>query len=482
MKSLFSTRAANAGVIALVALSAAACSSDKSSTTPTGVTSAANDWVTMGYDVQSTFHNTKETKLTKDNVSKLVHKWEAPLVHYDTSVIVGDTLYAGGVDGVHSINANSGQENWVFADGSIGGSGITGSMAYENNTLYVPTSSGSLVALDVSTNPPTIKAGSGTGGLWDVPVNPPKGSFGYSAAIVVGDLVLTGVSWADSPPDPNTGPFKGSVAAFHKNDGSLAWRTSTADANEDGCSVWGAVAVDPDAKMVYAPVGNNYTATGAGEDSVQAFDLTNGTKKWANQAYANDLYYVGGPFGRDYDFGANPVVLDFNGKKLLAAGSKSGDVFIWDRITGTQIQRRNLCGGELLHGGVMQGLSFDGQHLILQCNNGTSTGPGSEPSNGDGGTSLLAALIPDTLEVAWERQLGANVWSPITLANGVGYLGMSTRLEAFDLETGARLFQYQVGGTIGSGVTVSNGRIFFGSGMTWIGTKADGKLVSLQLP
>lgn len=491
MKSLSSsTRVVHAGLLGLFALASAACSSSKKSEPPPGAT--ANNWVTMGYDVQSTYHNTRETKLTRDNVGTLVKKWDVPppnsdpptLAHYDTAVIVGDTLYAGGTDGIHAFDANTGNQIWVFQEGSAI-TGITASMSFESDTLYAQTTSGSLMAIDVSTNPPTIKPGVGTDGLWDVPVNPPRG-IGYSSAIIAGDLIVTGASLADTPPDPNLGPYRGAVAAFHKSDGSLAWRTPTTDANEDGCSVWGTVAIDPDAKIVYAPIGNNYTIPGSGSDSIQAFNLDTGTLKWLSQVHTADTYCLGCPGGgRDFDFGANPVVFDFNGKKLVAGGSKSGDVFIWDRIQGgLPLQRRTLCGGELLHGGVIQGLSFDGERLILQCNNGKSTAPGSEPANGDdgGSTSAIFALVPDTLDILWERQVGAHIWTPITIANGVGYFGLNTRLEAFNTETGARLFQYQVAGTIGSGITVSNGRIFFGSGMSWILTKTDGKLVSLQLP
>lgn len=475
------------GALTLFAISAfaLACgSTDKSGTQqPNG--SGGVDWVTMGYDLQSTYNNTKETKISKDTVASLKFAWKMPpgpqdggtnvIKMYGTPVVVGDTLYAGAADGIHAFNANTGAQIWAFADGDAI-SGISSSPSYENGILYFTTSNGSVMAVDVRNNPPEIK--------WDSP--PQAADLGFSSAIIAGDFIITGNSTLDTIADP---PYRGGVTARHKADGSLAWHSYTCDTTEDGCAVWGSVSVDPTLKTVFAPVGNNYSKAGPGSDSVFAFDVATGNVKWHKQVFAGDVFNLTNLdlTKKDWDFGANPVVFDYNGKKLVAAGAKSGVLYVWDREAGGDpLQSRDLGGFSQFLGGIFQGLAFDGQRLITVCNGATSTAPGSEPDdpNLKGGTSVLYALEPDTLNIIYERQLRAPVWNPITIANGVGFLGMQTTLEAFDVETGAALFTYVVPGTIGSGITISNGRIFFGSGMTYLAfvNHEDGTIQSLALP
>ena len=91
--------------------------------------------------------------------------------------------------------------------------------------------------------------------------------------------------------------------------------------------------------------------------------------------------------------------------------------------------------GSALIGGVFNNGAFDGERIVVAGNNGTSSGPGSEPSNGAsrplGGanttTSVLMAMDPATGDVLWERQLPAWVWAPITLATAASRSGSMGR-------------------------------------------------------
>jgi outer membrane protein assembly factor BamB len=505
MKLYSFSRCLGLGVVAVLAFGAAACSSgDKpGSKKPPGKDSGAapgkTDWVTMGYDIESTFHNTAETKLSKDNVASLKAAWADPpkILVYGTPVVVGDTVYVGGADAIYALHAADGSQIWKFSDGSASG-GATSSLAYEDGILYFNAGSGgNAVALDVSGDQPSVK--------WDMPYDTFPGSIlGFSSPVVVGDLVVFGDSSLDAKLDPAAGPYRGAVVALHKADGTPAWKTPTASDAEDGCAVWGTVAIDPVAKIAYAPVGNNYNAAGPSSDSIFAYNLTDGTVKWHQQVTQEPYFNLSElTHGPDSDFGANPVVYDIGGKQLVAAGQKSGMVYVWDRLTGgAPLVSTNLLGqlkpglgsGTTFIGGVFQGLAFDGKHLIVVCNGTTNSNPNpnDEPSNGDskppGGltsvqlTSVLYALDPVTLDTVYARQLPAWVWSPITIANGVGFLGTEMTLEAFDIETGDKLFTYRVPGTIASGITISNGRLFFGSGLSYLAGTADGTFHSLALP
>jgi outer membrane protein assembly factor BamB len=56
---------------------------------------------------------------------------------------------------------------------------------------------------------------------------------------------------------------------------------------------------------------------------------------------------------------------------------------------------------------------------------------------------------------------------PITVANGVGFVGADQELQAFNTETGEVLFRHTVVGTIACAPTVANGRVAVGAGLSW---------------
>ena len=155
-----------------------------------------------------------------------------------------------------------------------------------------------------------------------------------------------------------------------------------------------------------------------------------------------------------------------------------------DRDTGEVIWSRAVSPGSALIGGMLNNGAFDGEHLLVAGNNGKSTGPGSEPSTGSFGpntTSVLMALNPTDGTTVWERQLGSWVWAPITVAGGIGFVGVDTQMQAFDVATGEKLFTFDSGGTIASAPTIAGGRVVFGSGLSYfVGTRSR-KLFALTL-
>ena len=92
------------------------------------------------------------------------------------------------------------------------------------------------------------------------------------------------------------------------------------------------------------------------------------------------------------------------------------------------------------------------------------------------------ALDPADGSIIWERQLPAWVWAPITIANGVGYVSTESIMQAFDIETGEKLFTFQTGGTITSGVAIADGRAYFGSGLVYYTTTPNTTFHALALP
>jgi polyvinyl alcohol dehydrogenase (cytochrome) len=183
-----------------------------------------------------------------------------------------------------------------------------------------------------------------------------------------------------------------------------------------------------------------------------ALDLETGALLWKFQATMNDVYTTvnQGP-GPDADFGANPVLFEGGGKKLVGAGSKGGTFWALDRMTGQMVWNHLVSPGCGI-GGVFNNGAFDGTHILV------SSWPCA-------GTSTLEALDPATGNVVWQKTMPAQSWAPITVANGVGFVASQNVLNAFDVNTGNVLFMQMVTGSISSGAVVVDGRVFFGSGV-----------------
>jgi outer membrane protein assembly factor BamB len=96
-----------------------------------------------------------------------------------------------------------------------------------------------------------------------------------------------------------------------------------------------------------------------------------------------------------------------------------------------------------------------------------------------GSTAVLYALDPLTLDTVWARQVAGPVYGRITVANGVGFFGKNTTLQAFDTETGAVLAEFATEGTIATAPAISDGHVVFGSGLDYIAATAGTKYYAL---
>jgi polyvinyl alcohol dehydrogenase (cytochrome) len=212
---------------------------------------------------------------------------------------------------------------------------------------------------------------------------------------------------------------------------------------------------------------------------VFALDLDTGTQRWMVQASQNDVYTINNPRSPDSDFGTNPILfeakIDGTVRKLVGLGQKSGVFWAFDRTDGKIVWKRDF-GSPSSVGGILNNGAYDGEHIIVASNGASSTAPGGDPSNGKtpaifqvAPVATVFALDPSSGDIVWENQVGAYVWAPITLANGVGFVAVEDELQAFDTKTGAKLpFSFDAGGTITSAPVIVDGRVFFGSGMTLV--------------
>jgi outer membrane protein assembly factor BamB len=184
------------------------------------------------------------------------------------------------------------------------------------------------------------------------------------------------------------------------------------------------------------------------------------------------------------EIGGNPILfetsLQAGQTKLMAAGAKSGWVYVMKRESGERIWERQLGGGAGAgdgDNGILVNGAWTGKYLLF-ANNEARQGRDS---------STLYALDARDGKTVWTRDFGLNagVLGRITVANGVGFMGVGSELEVFDVEDGSVLQTVATGGPTAAGVaSIANGIVAFGTGATSLAhDDADqGKLIVLEVP
>ncbi|HVU00434.1 MAG TPA: PQQ-binding-like beta-propeller repeat protein [Polyangiaceae bacterium] len=454
-----------------------------------GAPTAGADWTMMGFDNKNTYFNQAEKKITKDSVKNWEKAWEFDAGDGNTvtctPVVANGKAYLLSSAKLTAVDLATGNVEWESDDCVADPAakkcyGGYSSLAYADHVLYVNDIGGVLHAVSDADGSE----------LWKNQPDTQAGLVGFSSPIVTKDYVLVGGSTLEEVAVPAGGAsFRGFIAAV-KKDGTDGWKRYTIDEPEHGVTLWSSVSVDEADGTVYAATGNNHgPPAGAHSDAFLAVPLADGGDfKWTPlQILTGDIWEVsaaGGAIGSpDADFGANPILFEVDGRKLMAAGNKGGNVMVADRTTGEKIQTRNLGPGSANRGGVFINGAWDGKHLLFAANGATSTGDGSETPADPANVSTLFALDPLTLDVIWERQLGDVVFGTISVANGVGFVGKNATLQAFDTETGEKLAEFPTEATIATSPAVSNGYVVFGSGMSWSGGSIAGqKYYAVRVP
>jgi polyvinyl alcohol dehydrogenase (cytochrome) len=446
-----------AGAVAVAVTLLAAGGADAAAPAPIAT---AGDWPQLAHDNRSTFQNLA-AGITPSAARRLrvVWQWSAPGPVNGTPAVVGGHVYVVSLQGTASLDPRNGQVQWLNRTATG-----TSSPTVRDQRVYVLDGGTTLHCLDASTGPE----------IWKTKIEIQQYASAYSSPVVSGHLVIVGVASVAELAAQNPVTFRGSVVALDRTTGAVVWRHPTADPPANGVGVWSSVSVDEATGTVFASTGNNYTSPGPTSDAIIAMDLTTGATRWVRQVDTGDVFTVPHPQSADSDFGTNPVLFDatIGGKvrHLLAAGQKSGRFWVLDRTTGAVVWHRTVSTGSALIGGVFNNGASDGYRLVLAGNDG---GPGAarvgQPSAAH--SSELVALNPANGRVLWQRHLDGWVWAPITLSQRVGFVAVDTEMQAFDVTTGRLLARFPTEGTISSGPALSGGRAFFGSGLSYFGTK-----------
>jgi polyvinyl alcohol dehydrogenase (cytochrome) len=179
---------------------------------------------------------------------------------------------------------------------------------------------------------------------------------------------------------------------------------------------------------------------------------------WSKQVRADDQWVLSKPTSQDTDFGANPILADFGGKKLVAAGDKGAAFWALDRETGDILwSRPDLTSSHApANGGMLNNGAFDGKRFYVISNSPADM------------TSTLYALNPADGSDIWKHDFDRITWGAPSVANGVLVVPVDTQLYVMDAATGEPITMFETGGSIAAGAAaIVDGKIIVQSGLQY---------------
>jgi polyvinyl alcohol dehydrogenase (cytochrome) len=466
-----------------------------------GERDAAGDWSCFGKDLAHTRFNAAETTISRANVANLQLAWQRPAPGISaTPAIVGDYAYWADWQGtVQAARVSDGATRWSRAFGH----GFTSSPCVSQSSVYLGDRFNTLYALDLTTGDTR----------WATPINSVALTHLWSSPVVAGGVVVIGISAdgtnADREPLPpeviNT--FRGAVVGVDAQSGAILWRFETTrvpgqppDRYGPGVSVWSSAAVDSTRELMFIGTGNSYAAPASPySDALLALRYRTGELAWHVQFTPNDAYSGGNPSaGPDYDIGAAPNLFTIETasgpRDVVGVGDKGGRYRVFDRANGVLVWERQLEPGFNISGRKTGGIIAPAA---------IAYGRVYVASNTSWRASRVWALNANNGEIVWTSAPidSVNFGGP-AVANGVVFFGGSGfrvdedlpdsigvgspgQLIAFAADSGEVLYRTDLYAGRGAGFSVSQGRVFVGTGFTFYGYSdepVDGALQAFRVP
>ena len=306
---------------------------------------------------QSKYFNA--TQITKQNVSQMKVAWSYPTgdnaFYFFSPIIVDTTMYVMGKNySLIALNVITGKEIWIHAN--LFGLSRRGLNYWESkdkkDKRLVFELNNTLQTIDAVTGKSITTFGNnGYVDLREGLERDPSSIRRMQSmmpGVIYDDLVIVGSAPGESYFSP-----AGYVRAYNIMTGKLEWTFHTIphpgefgyetwpkDAYKyiGGVNVWSEMSVDTKRGIVFLPVGSpTYDYYGADRkganlfgNSLVALNARTGERLWHYQVVHHDLW--------DYDLSPAPQLLTVNheGKKVdaVAAATKNGFVFVFDRVTG----------------------------------------------------------------------------------------------------------------------------------------------------
>jgi quinoprotein glucose dehydrogenase len=291
--------------------------------------------------------------ITPGNVARLKVAWtydtHEPLEAFRksprfeaTPVYSGGVLYLSTPGGfVVALDADTGREIWktdlYVARGRNYSDFANRGVTLAGDTIFVGTADARLVSIDRGTG--KLRPGFGKEGqveLTDGLRRKPQydGEYGVSSppAFYRG-LIIVGSFIADNS---RARMSSGEVRAFDAKSGALRWtfHPLPQDSPAGAANTWSRIVVDEANGLVFLPTGSAspdyYGGLRPGDNrdanSIVVLKAATGEKVWSFQTVHHDLW--------DYDVASPPLLFPGKNGPALAVGSKTGHLFLFDRLTG----------------------------------------------------------------------------------------------------------------------------------------------------
>ncbi|MGI9287700.1 MAG: PQQ-binding-like beta-propeller repeat protein [Pseudomonadales bacterium] len=360
-----------------------------------------------GFGAANLRHITTGVALNRENVSRLKLKWSLAVPGgtemRSQPAAVGHILFFGTANGnLLALDQASGCVHWRFRANSTVRSAINLNVTSDNvPTLFFADDLGTAYAVEANTGslrwqqslrwfPTSVISGSLA--FHDDSLYVPISSFEVAVA------GLDTYSCCRS---------HGGVAALDAMTGKIVWEYhNTSEAKKtklnkagtqmwgpSGAAIWTTPTIDTKRNLLYVGSGENTSLPATDtSDAVIALDLDTGKPRWSFQALANDVWngacQLNGAncpenAGPDFDFGgAISLAQDASGKDYVLAGQKSGELFALDPDKkGRLIWRQRLSMGTS-NGGIHWGVASDKKNIYVTIADPPRDTPGYVPRPG----------------------------------------------------------------------------------------------------
>jgi polyvinyl alcohol dehydrogenase (cytochrome) len=398
--------------------------------------------------------------LGKADASRLRPRFETTIGEstYAQAVVAGGTAFltTANVGSLVALDVATGAFRWTLpfdaktqaeCEGRPQSPGSWGSAAVLDGTVYAASPDGNLYAADAATGAERWRA--------KVAEPSPHGELVEGSVVVSRALGRAYVGVASTA---HCDQIPGRVAAVELATGAVTSRTLVPEGRR-GAAVWSALAVDEAAGRVYAATGNAIGDPGS-EPLAQAVVALDARTLEPLDSWQNPT-----PL-ENADFGAAPTLFEAGGRRLVAAASKDGWLYVLDRAglaAGPVWKVRLAVTADDGHGGdPLLGL---GTIVPPASANGVLLAAGGRTPAGDPGA--LVALDPATGAVVWSHPTPGPVLQPAAATPEVIAVvsawtdGGGAVLELLDAATGAPLASFDAPAPSFSAPSFAGGALFW---------------------
>ncbi len=430
---------------------------------------------------------------------------------YGQPTIAGGRVFVGVDTGyVYALDAATGCVHWSF----LAETGVRNAI----NIGPIPGSAGRYAAYfgDIRAGVYAVDADTGAL-LWKMQADPhPLAVVTGSPTLYEGRLYVPVSSREEAAGGSLNYPcctFRGSILALDAATGRQAWKSyaipdppkrsrrnsrGTQLWTGAGAAIWHAPTIDLRHRVIYVATGDAYTEPAhRNTDAVMALHMDTGAVLWSVQDYENDVWLVAcaqestencpKELGPDYDFGTSPILQTLpDGRRVLLAGQKSGQVFAHDPDRGGALMWKAALVEKIGESEILFGGAADDRTAYFGLDNGS-----------------LGALDPATGQRKWFIPPAPpgprrGITAAVTATPGALFVGRQNgTLTAHASDSGIVLWTFNMlqdfktvngvaarGGSMGAaGPTVAAGMLLVGSGYVGLGNGLPGNvLLAFGLP